>query len=33
MTAQIIAISIIMLGLVFLTRERKPVPERIKKHR
>lgn len=33
MTAQLVAIGIIIFGLVFLTRERKPVPERVRKHR
>lgn len=33
MTGQIIAIGIIIFGLGFLTRERKPAVERVRKHR
>lgn len=33
MTAQLVAIEIIILGLNFLTREKKSVPERVRKHR
>lgn len=33
MTAQIIAIIIITAGLSFLTRERKPAVQRVRRHR
>lgn len=33
MNAQIIAIGIIFVGLYFLTREKKPAVERVRKHR